>query len=40
MFLLLLITIAVDAVTIINYHIGGKTNIVMLISKLTLKEFE
>ena len=38
--LLLLIIIAIDVISIINYHIGGKNNVVMLISKSTIEEFE
>ena len=38
--LLLLIIIAIDVISIINYHIGGKNNVVMLISKSIIEEFE
>ena len=38
--LLLYIMIAIDVISIINYHIGGKNNVVMLISKSIIEEFE
>ena len=38
--LLLLIIIAIDVISIINYHIGSKNNVVMLISKSIIEEFE